>query len=87
MDTSGARPLVPLVLAALGAPARQALAQGCAMCASSFGPDEPVHRAFSWSVLFMIAAVYTVVGGVAAAIYVMHRRAPGRRRAPGGDIS
>ena len=62
-------------------PTGRALAQSCAMCASSFGPDDPVQRAFSWSILFLIAAPYTIVGAVGGWLFFTHRRAPGSRRA------
>lgn len=55
-------------------------AQSCAMCGSSFGENDPVSRAFSWSILFMIAAPYTVVGLIGAFLFVNYRRA-GRSRA------
>ena len=58
-----------------------AFAQSCAMCASSFGQNDPMTRAFSWSILFLMATPYTIVGAVGAFLYFMYRRAPGRRRA------
>ena len=64
-----------------GWPAAPALAQSCAMCGSSFGPDDPVQRAFSWSILFLMAAPYTLFGTVAGWLFYVHRRAAGRRRA------
>jgi hypothetical protein len=57
-----------------------AFAQSCAMCAASFGPDDPVQRAFSWSILFMMAAPYTIAGSIAAWLFFTYRRAPGRPR-------
>jgi hypothetical protein len=70
-----------VVAAATSLAASDAFAQGCAMCGSSFGPDDPVQRAFSWSILFMIAAPYTIAGTIGAWLYFSYRRAPGRRRA------
>ena len=58
-----------------------ALAQSCAMCASSFGENDPVSRAFSWSILFMMAMPYTIFGTIAAIVFWTHRRAGGRPRA------
>jgi hypothetical protein len=63
------------------APATRVLAQSCAMCASSFGQNDPVTRAFSWSILFLMATPYTIVGAIGAFLFFMHRRTPGRRRA------
>ncbi len=57
-----------------------ARAQSCAMCGSSFGENDPVSRAFSWSILFMMAMPYTVVGLIGAFFFFTYRRA-GRRRA------
>ena len=59
-----------------------ACAQSCAMCGSALAND-PLGRAFSWSILFMMAVPYVVVGTAGAWLYYMHRRAPGRRR---GDV-
>ena len=59
--------------------ARVAAAQSCAMCASSFGPNEPVTRAFNSSILFLMAAPYSLFGTAAIVIYVLHRRAAARR--------
>jgi heme/copper-type cytochrome/quinol oxidase subunit 2 len=83
---AAARPLVASLLLAL-APATQALAQSCAMCGSSFGQNDPVQRAFSWSILFLMATPYTIVGAVALWLVYMHRRAAGRRRSAGGGVS
>ena len=58
-----------------------ALAQGCAMCGTAFTHDDPVTRAFSWSVLFLIAMPYTVFGLAAGWLFLAYRRRGGRRRA------
>ena len=60
--------------------AGRALAQSCAMCGNSFGQNDPVQRAFSWSILFMMAAPYTIVGTVVTWLFLAHRRAAVRRR-------
>jgi hypothetical protein len=52
------------------------------MCGSALSND-PLGRAFSWSILFMMAVPYTVIGAAGAWLYYMHRRAPGRHR---GDV-
>jgi hypothetical protein len=88
------------LLALVGPGVGDALAQGCAMCGSAL-KDDPTGRAISWSVLFLIAAPYTVVGLVGGYIFYTYRRAAADRRAsvidlfrtrravprPGGDIS
>src|SRR5262245_12354747 len=61
--------------------AGEALAQGCAMCGTAFAPDDPVTRAFTWSVLFLIAMPYTIFGLAAGWLFLAHRRRGGRRRA------
>jgi hypothetical protein len=67
-----------IALATLAA-ASPALAQSCAMCGASFGPNDPVTRAFSWSILFLMAAPYTIVATIGAFLFYMYRRPPGRR--------
>jgi len=44
------------------------------MCATALAPDDPVTRAFSWSVLFLIAMPYTVFGLAAGWLVLAHRR-------------
>lgn len=74
-----------LVLAVLLASAlllpTHVLAQGCAMCGTAFTKDDPVTRAFSWSVLFLIAMPYTLFALAAGWLFLAHRRRSGRRRA------
>jgi hypothetical protein len=75
------RLLLPVALAVVCATAAEVLAQGCAMCGTAFTPDDPVTRAFSWSVLFLIAMPYTVFGLAAGWLFLAHRRQSARRRA------
>ena len=58
-----------------------AFAQSCAMCGSSFGPQDPTQRAISYSILFLMAAPYSLVAVVAGWLYFTYRRAGGQRRA------
>ena len=67
-----------VTLLAMRAPA---FAQSCAMCGSSFGPGDPTGRAISYSILFLMAAPYSLFAVIAGWLYVMYRRADGRRRA------
>jgi len=77
-----------LTICALLAPAAPALAQSCAMCGSALGgPQDPLARAISWSVLLLMAAPYTIVGGMGAVLFFMYRRDPSRRRAPVIDLA
>jgi hypothetical protein len=73
-------PVFLLAAAAVLVTAAHAVAQSCAMCGNSFGPDDTIHRAFSWSILFLMAAPYTIVGLIAAVVFVAYRRASGPRR-------
>ena len=61
--------------------ARQALAQGCAMCGNSFAPNDPTAQAINTSVAFLLLAPYTLVAGVAVWLYFRYRRADSARRA------
>src|SRR5262245_56845151 len=77
------RRVLPLLVALVSAgavAAPDALAQGCAMCGTAFAHDDPVTRAFSWSVLFLIAMPYTVFGLAAGWLFLAHRRRRGDRR-------
>ncbi len=73
--------LIIAATALLAGSAGPALAQSCAMCASSFGPNDPVTKAFNWSIIFLMAAPYTLFGAVAGYVFFTYRRAAGRRRA------
>ena len=53
------------------------------MCASSFGQNDPMGRAISWSILFMMAAPYTIVGSIAGVLVYLSRR--GERAEPVAD--
>jgi hypothetical protein len=74
--------LVVIAAALVVGRALPAGAQACAMCGSAL-TDDPLGRAFSWSILFMMAVPYTVIGAAGAWLYYMYRRAPGR---PRGDV-
>jgi len=84
--TNVRRNLAATALMLLGA-APRALAQSCAMCAASFGPNDPTSRAISWSILFLMAAPYTIVLTAAGLLFYMHRRGSGRRRAAIIDLA
>jgi hypothetical protein len=68
---------VATVLAARGA----AFAQSCAMCGSSFAPDDPATRAFTWSIIFLLLVPYTIFGIAAGWLVWKFRRAGDRPRA------
>jgi hypothetical protein len=81
MRFAAARALLVAVLASGLGPVPAALAQSCAMCGSSFGPGDPTARAISYSILFLMAAPYSLFAVVAGWLYFMYRRAGGRHRA------
>jgi len=58
-----------------------ALAQSCAMCGSSFSPDDPATRAFTWSIIFLLLVPYTIFGLAAGFVFWSFRRASDRPRA------
>jgi hypothetical protein len=61
--------------------ARQALAQGCAMCGNSFAPDDPAVQAMNTSVIFLLLTPYTLLAAVGGWLYLRYRRAGSHRRA------
>ena len=50
----------------------------CAVCVSG-AADDPLTDAFNWSVLFLMATPYTVVGSVAGWLVYTHRRAAAKK--------
>jgi hypothetical protein len=79
MRGASASRLLALLAASTAARPSLALAQGCAMCGSALA-DDPVGRAISWSIIFLMAAPYVIVGAIGSWLYLTYRRA-GRRRA------
>ncbi len=69
----------------LAAGATRVLAQSCAMCGTALA-DDPLGRAFSWSILFLMAAPYTIFGAIGGWLFFTYRRALGRRRAAVIDL-
>lgn len=60
-----------------------ALAGACSVCVTG-GDNDPTSNAFNWSVLFLMAAPYTVVGSIAGWLFFKYRRAaakPGEQAA------
>jgi len=62
-------------------------AQACAMCGSALTADDPLSRAFSSSILFLMAAPYAIVGTAGGVLFYLYRRAPGRRRGAVIDLA
>jgi hypothetical protein len=65
-----AKNFLPVLANMLLAPA---LAHACAVCLTGAG-DDPVTDAFNWSVFFLMAAPYTVVGAIAGWLVYAKRR-------------
>jgi hypothetical protein len=45
----------------------------CAVCLTG-GANDPVQDAFNWSVLFLMAAPYTIVGSIGGWLFYRHLR-------------
>ena len=48
------------------------IAHACSVCLT--GANDPTADAFNWSVLFLMATPYTVVGSIAGWLFYTHRR-------------
>ena len=77
-------PLLATVAAALLFPAA---AQACAVCLTGLADGDPVANAFNWSILFLMAMPYAIVGSIAGWLFYAHRRAAKRRAAAEGKPS
>jgi hypothetical protein len=71
---------IPLAVALLAMRAANALAQGCAMCASSFEPNDPATKAFNTSILFLMIAPYAIFFTALGCVVVLYRRGVAARR-------
>jgi hypothetical protein len=63
-----------LAVITAAAMAGEAAAQGCAMCGTVLGADDPRANAFKWSILFLMAVPYVLAGAVAGWLYLSARR-------------
>jgi hypothetical protein len=73
---------IPLAVALLALRATNTLAQGCAMCASSFEPNDPATKAFNASILFLLIAPYAIFFSALGCVVWLYRRGVAGRRAP-----
>jgi hypothetical protein len=48
------------------------IARACAVCFSD--GDDAVSRAFNWSIAFLMAAPYLVVGSIGGSLFYLYRR-------------
>ncbi len=69
--------LLTSLLAGLAVVLAPALAHACAVCWT--GEGDPTADAFNWSVLFLMATPYTVVGSIAGWLFYTYRRAAAKR--------
>lgn len=63
--------LLTLLLACWALLGGAALADACSVCVN--GAGDPTADAFNWSVLFLMATPYTVVGSIAGWLFYKHR--------------
>jgi hypothetical protein len=54
-----------------------AIANACAVCWA--GDGGPIEEAFNWSVLFLMATPYAVVGSIAGWLFCTYRRSAAKR--------
>jgi len=67
------------VFVALLALALPGSAAACAVCLTGAASGDPTADAFNWSVLFLMATPYTVVGSVGGWLFYTHRRAAAQK--------
>ena len=56
--------------------------QACAVCLTGASADDPLTDAYNWSVLFLMAMPYAVVGSIAGWLFYTHRRAARKHGGP-----
>ncbi|MGH7774702.1 MAG: hypothetical protein ACREQA_20960 [Candidatus Binatia bacterium] len=56
--------------------------QACAVCLTGGSADDPLTDAYNWSVLFLMAMPYAVVGSVGGWLFYNHRRAAKKHGGP-----
>ena len=63
------------------------IVEACAVCVS--GATDATTDAFNWSVLFLMAAPYLVVGTIAGGLFLAYRRSAARREQtePAGSLA
>jgi hypothetical protein len=69
-----------LVIAAFAVRATSALAQGCAMCGSSFSENDPTTQAFNSSVVFLMITPYVIFFAALGCVALLYRRGVVGRR-------
>jgi len=69
--------LLTSLVAGLAVALAPALAHACAVCWT--GEGDPTADAFNWSILFLMATPYAVVGSIAGWLVYSYRRAAAKR--------
>ena len=69
--------LLSLVSASIALIYSPAIANACAVCWA--GDGGPIEEAFNWSVLFLMATPYAVVGSIAGWLFYTYRRSAVKR--------
>lgn len=59
----------------VGALASPAGALACSVCIGAASGNDPVADAYNWSILFLMATPYTVIGSVGGWLFFRYRRA------------
>lgn len=72
--------LIALVVTVLVTRAPSALAQGCAMCGSSFSENDPTTQAFNSSVVFLMITPYVLFFTALGCVALLYRRGLAARR-------
>jgi len=76
LDMTQLQKLLPLLTLLAGSSASPPLARACAVC---FAGDGSVAEAYEWSVLFLMAMPYLVMGSIAGYLVYAYRRAVAKR--------
>lgn len=71
--------LWPAIFGVLSCPIFPAAAQACAVCLTGIAGEDPMTDAFNWSVLFLMAMPYLVVGSIGGWLFYAHWRAKVKR--------
>ena len=69
-------PVALTVLLLLSITPDMALAQGCAMCRTALGVDDPVTQGFNWSIVFLMVMPYALFASVIGWVLYTRRRSP-----------
>lgn len=75
--------LLGLILAAMAVVRRPAMAYACSVCLT--GDSGPMADAYNWSVIFLMATPYTVMGCVGAWLVYKYRRAAAKEKRAEGE--